>query len=242
MKLRRIFWLAGIASVSFFAQTLSANVIGTITVNACSGGGVTVTATTITWSPNGTVANTGCVDTGTPTNLTWSSGGSLGLAVAGNIMDLTSGGGSVNNFMTFPASSPTLDFVLSSIGPGSSNIGSAACAAANSNGLSCSVVTGSPFVLTYDSGNTIISLSANGSIVDPNTPSQTTYWSGAFSVTDAGQTPSQVYATFISSGNLSTGNQGQFTVSASPEPGTIAMMLIGGLLLISAARIRKANA
>ncbi len=242
--MKRLFWLTALASVSFIAPTLSASVLGTLTENACAAGGVTVTATTITWSPAGTLAGTGCINSGIGTNLTWSGGGSLGPGVNGNIKNLTIGGGAVDQFMTFPAVAlPTLDFVLTLLGPGSSNVGAAGCAAANANGLSCSVVGGSPFILTYDNGSTDIALHALGTIADPNAPTQTSTWSGGFSVTVAGKAPIDVYNMFVANGNIAVGQQGQFVVASAPgvpEPGTIGMMLLGVALLASAGK-RKAK-
>ncbi len=224
------------------ASQASAAVVGTLTENACGGGGVTVTATTITWLPPSTLANYGCIITGSNTNLTWSGGGSMGPGVTGAIQNLTAGGPStVDAFMLFPVPSPALDFVLTSIGPGSPNAGQAACAAANTNGASCSVVANSPFILTYINGDTSISLSARGTIADPNAPGDQSSWSGAFAVTVAGQTPLEVYNTFVSQGFLTTGNQGQFRVSALgiPEPSTLSIIFIGGGLLAVAFRKRK---
>ena len=237
--MKRSLLLAVLASVGCLTQ-LSASVINTLTENACSGGGVTVTATTIDWSPDGTEPDTGCIDSGAATDLAWSGGGSLGPGVAGNIMDLTAGGGSVDSFITFP--SVGLDFTLTTLGPGSSNVGMAACAAATANGDSCSVFAGSPFILTYDNGNTDVSLAAGGTVYDPNAPSQVSDWSGGFSVTVADQTPSQVYSDFESAGMITTGQQGQFVVSASavPEPGTISMALIGMAFLTISAKRRRA--
>jgi hypothetical protein len=241
--MKRVYMLTAIAAVSFFTNSASAYVIGTITENPCGGGGVTVTASTIVWAPIGTQPGTGCVNTGTPTNLSWTGGGSLGTNVNGDIKNLTSPGPpSVDKFITFPnITTATLDFVLTLLGPGSSNVGLAGCTAANANGLSCSVIAGSPFILTYDNGSTDVALHASGTIADPNAPTQMSNWSGGFSVTVAGQTPLQVYNTFISAGSITTGQQGQFVMSTIPEPGTIGMMLIGGLL-VAFARKRKAKA
>jgi len=238
--MKRVYMLSAIAAVSFFTSSASAYVIGTITENPCSGGGVTVTATTITWSGTCTPPG-GNVNTGLSTALSWT-GGTLGPGVNGTIKNLTSGGGVVDQFMTFPAPSPVLDFVLTLLGPGSPNIGMAACAAANSNGApGCSIVAGSPFILTYDNGSTDVALHALGTIVDPGAPSQSSIWSGGFSVTIANQTPSQVYNTFVTAGSIQVGQQGQFTLTTVPEPGTVGMLLIGGVL-VAFARKRKAKA
>jgi hypothetical protein len=48
-------------------------------------------------------------------------------------------------------------------GPGAANTN---CAAANSNGLSCSIFAGSPLILTYDNGDTFLGLGVHGEASD----------------------------------------------------------------------------
>jgi hypothetical protein len=205
-----------------------ASAIGPLNVANCSGGGVTVSATTITWSPIGTTAGTGCIDTGLGTNVTYS-GGTLGAGVTGNIKNLTAGGGSVDQFMTFQGS--TLDFVLTSLGPGSANTVCTGLAV----GGSCSVFAGSPFLLTnLGGGNTSVGLSANGSVTDGGV---TSFWKGAFT-TQLNLDASTIQTEILAGESISSTHSGQFVVSSVPEPTTLSMLLLGGVALLGS-RFRR---
>jgi hypothetical protein len=222
------------ASIAFLgASTAMATAIGPLNVANCSGGGVTVSATAITWSPNGTVAGTGCIDTGLGTNVTYS-GGTLGAGVAGNIKNLVVGGPSpTDQFMTFTGSS--LDFVLTGLGPGSSNTTCSGLAI----GASCSVFAGSPFLLTnLGGGNTAVGLSANGTITDGGV---TSFWKGAFT-TQLNLDASTIQSDILAGESITSTHSGQFVVSAVPEPTTLSMLLFGGLALMGTKlRRRKSN-
>jgi hypothetical protein len=217
----KFYMLAGIALLGF-SGTAMATAIGPLNVANCSGGGVTVTATTITWSPVGTVGGTGCIDTGLGTNVTYS-GGTLGAGVAGNIKNLTAGGGVTDQFMTFTGS--TLDFVLTSLGPGSGNTNCSGLAI----GASCSVFAGSPFLLTnLGGGNTAVGLAANGSVTDGGV---TTFWKGAFT-TQLNLDAATIQTDIENGGSISSTHSGQFVVSSVPEPTTLSMLLLGGVALL----------
>ena len=87
-----------------------------------------------------------------------------GIYVNNNDLTLTPpSAADANSFLTF-ASHPNLVFSLSyPPGPGSPNTN---CATANSNGLSCSVFAGSPGVLTFLNGHTVVSLGVVGKASD----------------------------------------------------------------------------
>jgi len=203
-----------------FSGRASAAAFGPYNIANCSGGGATVTLTTITWSPAGSVGGTGCFNTGIGTNLTYS-GGVIGPAATGNIKNLGPGTPlPVDQFMTILGTS--LDFVLTSLGPGSANTN---CAALLVN-QSCSVAAGSPFVLTLLAGNqTGVSLAANGTITDAGVLSN---WFGAFT-TQLNVTPASVQTTILGGGSVASTQSGQFTVeiAAVPEPEAFAMTLMG---------------
>ncbi len=234
--------LAGAVCFLGLSNIASANPIGTMNLANCGGGGVTVTATTIVWSPVGTVVGTGCIDTGLGTNLVWSAG-SIGAGVKGNIMNLSAGGGVVDHFIDLPAppTTPALDFVLDGFGAGSANTN---CAGATSNGASCSLTATSPFILTFNGispttglPTTTIAVSAFGTVSDANGPTQ---WAGGFS-TQVNQTPGQVQATFASAGFIQSTYSGQFSLATVPEPVTTG--LIGsGLIALAFIRRRKSRA
>ena len=212
---------AGIALLGC-SSTAMATAIGSLNVANCAGGGVTVSATTITWSPVGTVAGTGCIDTGLGTNVTYS-GGTLGAGVAGNIKNLPAGGPPVDQFMTFTGS--TLDFVLTSLGPGSANTNCSGLAV----GASCSVFAGSPFLLTnLGGGNTAVGLSANGTVTDGGVLS---FWKGAFT-TQLNLDASTIQSDILAGQSITSTHSGQFVVSSVPEPTTLSMLLFGGLALM----------
>ena len=224
---KQIYLLAAIGLLGI-SSSATASVIGSLNVANCAGGGVTVSSTNIVWSPVGTVAGTGCTDTGIGTNLTYS-GGTLGPGDPGNIKNLTSGGGSVDNFMTFQGT--TLDFVLTGLGPGSANTN---CALSALNPV-CSVAAGSPFILTFISANvTAIGLGANGTVTDGGVTSN---WFGSFT-TQLNLSGTAIQSTELAGGSIASAHSGQFSVSAVPEPGTVSMFLLGGLTLLGIGRKR----
>ncbi|MBS1858017.1 MAG: hypothetical protein JST11_21790 [Acidobacteria bacterium] len=226
--------LAGAVCCLGLSNSALASPIGTMNLANCGGGGVTVTPTTISWSPAGSVAGTGCIITGLGTNVTWS-GGTLLNNVTGNIMDLTAGGGTVDHFIDLPAppASPALDFALSGFAPGSSNTN---CASATGAGSTCSVIAGSPFVLTFDGvGTTTVSLSAFGNVSDAN---GSTAWHGGFS-TQFNMTPLQIQESFARQGSLQSTYSGQFTLTTVPEPISAGLIGTGLVALALIKRPRK---
>ncbi len=198
----------------------SANVSGPLNITNAPGGGITISATAITWLPPGTQAGTGAIDTGAGTNLIYS-GGTLGPGVLGNIKNLTMGPLPVDQFITFPAPSPVLDFVLTGLGPGAPSTN---CAGLSIGG-SCSVAAGSPFILTDLPTGTALSLSAFGTITDGGV---TGSWSGAFS-TQLNLTPAQIQATILAGQVIESTYSGQFNVTSPsvPEPGTLLLLGFG---------------
>jgi len=215
----KLWILAGIALCGFAGNAM-ATPMGTLNIANCSGGGVDVTATTITWLPSAG-SGVGCIDTGLGTNLSYTGGGHLGAGVAGTIQNLTLGGGAVDMFMTF--TSTPLDFVLNGLGPGSSTI----CSGAIGLNQTCSAVAGSPFVLTNLGANTGVSLTAFGVANDGSVGNST--WTGAFTTQISGVTLTQVLATLSAGGTIESTHSASFTVTSAtvPEPATLSMMGLG---------------
>ena len=220
----------------FSVTNASATVTGHLDIANCTGGGVTVTATTIDFTlPVG--GGTGCIQTGTGTNVAYAGGGPLLPGVAGTILDLTAGGGTVVDFMTF-IGNPLLHFDLTGLGPGVNNT---TCATTfDPNAASCSVVAGSPFILSPTSTGTSITLSAFGIARDGSLPTST--FSGAFTTQIAGVTPQSIKTTILTTGgSVSSTDSADFVINFTgvPEPSTISMAALGGLLVAFAARKRS---
>ena len=234
MKLNKLLVPAALCGfASFFSVTnASAAVIGHLDLANCPGGGVIVTATAIDFTlPIG--GGTGCIQTGAATNVTYSGGGPLGPAVTGVILDLTAGGGTVLDFLTFTGN-PNLHFDLTSIGPGVVNT---TCAAALDPNLpSCSAVAGSPFILAPTLSGTSITLSAFGIARDLSLPSSR--FLGAFTTQIAGRTPQDLKTAILGGGSITSTQSGDFVITMVPEPSTISMAALGGLLVALAVRKR----
>jgi len=227
-----------LAAGLFSIAPASAAVIGHLDVANCAGGGVTVTATTIDFTlPVG--GGNGCIQTGSGTSVTYS-GGTLLPGVQGTILDLVAGGGIVLDFMSFTGN-PNLHFDLTGIGPGVNNT---VCAAVLDPNLpSCSAVAGSPFILAPTSTGTSITLSAVGIARDGTVPTST--FLGAFTTQIAGATPASLAATIAGGGAISSTNSGDFTITLSPtvpEPSTISMAMLGGVMVAFAAWKKKIRA
>jgi hypothetical protein len=207
-----------------------ADAAGSLSVANCAGGGVSLSETSITWLPSGTVAGTGCINTGLGTSLTYS-GGSLGPGAIGNIQNLTSGSGPIDQFLTFQGT--TLDFVLTSLGPGVSNTDCSSLLM----GQSCSIAAGSPFILTDMGSFTSIGLSAGGTVTDGGTSD----WSGLFT-TQVNETALQIQTSILAGESVASTQSGQFsvqdgTLTTAPEPSSLLLLVFG--LCSSAGLIRR---
>ncbi|MEO8130694.1 MAG: PEP-CTERM sorting domain-containing protein [Bryobacteraceae bacterium] len=212
----------------------SAGVIGHLDITNCGGGDVRVSATAIDFTlPVG--GGTGCIITGGTTNVSYA-GGTLGANVTGTILDLilTPGNPPVPGFMTFNGT--PLNFTLLSLGPGVSN---AACSAVlDPNMPSCSVGGTTPFILTPTSTGTSVTLSVFGTVSDGTLPISN--FLGAFTTQISSTTPLSIANTILAGGTVVSTNSGAFdiTLTGVPEPGTLSMAALGGLLVLFAARKR----
>jgi len=230
----------------------TASPVGFLTVGICSlpGSGVSVSgpggvpANTIDWQPPIGGGN-GCTVTGVGTSVAYTGGGPLINAVTGTIKDLTLGGGTVTDFMTF-VGNPNLHFDLSGLGPGPANT---ICATTlDPNAPACQVGGGSPFKLTPTSGGTDIALAANGIARDTSGINST--WVGNYSTTFPGITPAQIQqaivanatvAGFCSAGTCTSPYSGTFSVTLSAVPEPVSLVLIGcGLIGLAIVKRRTA--
>jgi hypothetical protein len=130
--------------------------------------------------------------------------------------------------MTFTGATG-LDFTLTGLGPGTSDT---TCAGLGIGG-SCSVVNGSPFVLTSNGvGGSNVYLVAFGTVTDGTGTTST--WTGEFSQPLSTLTPAEIQTAILGGGSVSSPFSGDFDVtigSAVPEPGTSSLLAIGlGLL------------
>jgi len=244
-KLGAICW-AVMASVVLLPSA-SAGVIGTLFTG--SSGLMTVTTTSITWNTDPGSISPGSwnseVANGTILAFLGCSGvlGSAGCLFNGEGVMINNLNPFVNGVTVLPvdyflgfAANPALDFKLTSVSPGSANT--------NCSGLlvgqSCSVVAGSPIMLTLLTSNrTGLQVSFVGTATDGT--GLTSNWTGGFSATLPTQTPADIAAFFAANpgGSLSASNSGSFFVVAStvPEPGTSGLM--GGALIGLATLLRR---
>jgi hypothetical protein len=264
------FWTSGkfclgIAAVGslLFVPNASATVMGTLLSG--STGTVTATLTSVVFNPDpsaiGVCALGPCnSDVATSTSLSFT-GGPLavgeGIHVNNNDLSLTApSAADASTFLTFAAHANLVFSITWPPGPGSSNTN---CATANANGLSCSVFAGSPGVLTYQNGHTVVSLGVAGKVSDTGVAGLAagSNYTGGFSQTYTNLLPNgalptpqniQLYfcpsgtctaADFSSGRSLTSSQSGSFTASAVPEPQTTALVLGGLLVLLGRVGMRR---
>jgi hypothetical protein len=246
--------LSGVALLACLGgfNIASATVTGSGSAAQCGLGGVTVTASTILWSPAGVDPNTGCISFGGATNIGWNGG-----TFTGGNADIANLPPTVGYFIHILGT--TIEFQLAGLNLPSAPSDGTNCAALSTAaqlGQSCVVFVGSPFLLTLadlDPGagvilGTSITLSAGGTVSDgvgsPGT------WGGLFS-TNSTKLPSLIQSTILGGDALPfTPDDGSvleahsetliISSSAVPEPGTWSMLMFGAGLVGLGYRRRKA--
>jgi len=227
-------WTGALAlGLLLFALTpvSSAAVIGTLRIG--SDGQVIVDQDTIDFQPPAGL-NDGPIIT-TDDTLTYNNGTTLAIGETGRIKDLdfVIAPPPVMEWLTFD-NIPELDFHLGSLGAGSSNTNCAGLAI----GQSCSVFAGSPFVLTRTATGTAVSLTVFGTVTDATAISSN--FIGTLSNPLTGRTPESIQTNILAGGSETSPFSGDFVVTVIPEPGTISMLLGGGLLLaLGGRRLRR---
>lgn len=207
--------------------------LGYMDLANCTGGGVTVTSTTIDWTLPAGDPN-GCMQSGGVTNVTYTGGGPLVAGVSGLMKDLTLATVfPVIDYMTFTGNG-NLHLNLTSIGPG---VGNTVCATTFGSGPDCSVFAGSPFILSPTATGTSVTLSVFGVATDGS--AQTTVWSGGYTTQITGVTAAAIQSNILAGGSLASTYSASFVVGEIPEPGTIGMVLLGGLLIGGARLYRR---
>jgi len=245
--------MRGVVAALFLVTAASASVIGNLDIG--SGGMVTVTITSATFSPDPT-----SVPAGPPWNAEVAVGTSLafngGPLATGEGVDinspLTTASIGENDFLTF-ASHANLVYSLTGVGPGSSDTN---CAAVTSIGQSCSVFAGSPIVLTLTGNGTSASFIVTGAVSDTGTGGLATgsSYTGTFSEplvkplpNGKSPTPANIQAFFCPGGvcdpskSISTPFSGTFFATTVPEPQTTALVLGGLLVLLGKVGMRRLN-
>ena len=241
MKQRSIFSLIVMGLAMLALATLppsaSASVVGHLVVGTCGAGDVVVTATTINWQPD-VSGYVSCLLVAGGTNVTSVGDGTLlstfSPSSGATINDLTipTTGGEIG-FMSFVGvGGVNMHFNLTGIGPGSATL----CTSGMLDGQSCSAFAGSPFLLTVNNGGTSVSLSAHGTIADTVGPLSN--WSGSFTTQINAVLPYAIQTTINGGGSIQSSFSGEFDVSDTPEPVSLAL-IGGGLLALALIKRRK---
>jgi hypothetical protein len=231
---------SGLGLIFLTAMPSFATVVGTLNVGGP--GTVTVTPTGITFTENDTnTSPASSTQVAGGTTLTYA--GSPALAV-GDPVDINGGlaitptgpavGGvsPIDAPVLFP-NEPSLSITLTTFGPGTGT----ACTAGMTVGQSCSPLGGtSPIILTDDGPSlTFASLSFTGTATDGTTVSAI---AGGFTE----PIPEGITSLATSSG-FTTPYSGVFTATTVPEPRSISVIAIAGLLMgLVVARRRKSIA
>lgn len=228
---------SGLGLILLTATPSFATVVGSLYTGG--NGTVTVTPSGITFTENDLTG--GSTEVGTGTTLT----SVVGSPAVGNPIDIN-GGDTITPTalssgvpVTFP-DTPGLSITLDSFGPGSTT----PCSSGISVGESCSPELSasplvlSPIILTATSTGTSAVLSVDGTATDGSGVSDV---AGNFSATITGQSPVEL----ANSASFTTTSSGTFVITATsavPEPRTVSLVVVLGLLMGLVVKRRKSEA
>ena len=202
-----------VASIPAFADVLSTT------------GSVNISNSAVQFYPLGGASgsfNVGAPDTGVFAGL---------VGTNGDIQDLTTlpinTTINITDFMTF-ANAANLSITLTEINGGTLPACSPSMAAA---GQSCSP-TGTPYNLSNQTATSSVgSASIQGYLVDSNHPGVLTPLTGIFSTQFVNMSYQQLVSTVDGGGSVDATYSAQFVTSATPEPGTVLLLVSGFLML-----------
>lgn len=230
--------LLPLAVMGVFSLSAQATPMGTLAIDSCAGQ-ATVTATTIDFDA-GPGFDDQCVQAGSTTNVT-STFGSILPGLLGTIADLVGplppGG---VTFLTFDPGGGDLEFILTSVGPGSTNTDCSIASDTMSCSLELSPGVVSPFILLGNAINgTTATLNVAGTVSDGT---GTSTWTGRFGANFAGS-PLELQQQFEQNGQISSTYAGdiRLQIAPIPEPGSMALMGFGLLGVAWLARRRAAH-
>jgi hypothetical protein len=221
--LKKQMYLLGAIALLGFSSSAIANPVGVASIANCTpSGGVTVTATTVTWLPDAG-GGRGCIGTGLPTSISTVGGPYTG--GLGTIENLPPG--SPGTFIVLDGG--LLDFSLTGFGTVTTTDGICSQTVDLAANHSCVTSALSPFKLIgTDTGGTAVTLTTLGILTDTEIGGGSSPYSGLFT-TQFTQGSASIAHTIDTSGAVS--NTYSATLTTVPEPATAAFLGLGVVLL-----------
>lgn len=231
-RMNRVVWTMVVIAIGLMGSRASAAVVGTVNLANTSGGGISLTSSSIDFLLPAAGGN-GAMATGIGTNVGYMGGGPLVSGANGLLKDFSIGSLPVLDFATF-ATDPNLHFDLTGIGPGVLN--TTAVNTFDPNTAPSSPSVGSPYILQATATGTSLTFTVSGIARDLSSPDS--FWTGMFTTQIAGATPFQIQQVLINAGTVSSTYSASFIATGTvPEP-TAALLLAGLVPMLSLRRRR----